>query len=695
MAKQNAVYEPGELDRVRGKLGSLDPNEAKRMAQVLGGKVGVEKSETPPPPRPRTRTETVDVHVKGKSGSGGGNRSQPRRRPESPLPVDSEDEESLLRTVPKKPNPADDPTKPYRLSYWERTKMDRMAGSAEFDIKNPIQVLQSILSFFSRPADLVSSSFVKGRMNEYYKHIETLVTATRSLLPRNNVLRNERMKRISYPAYLILDLIRQWNIEKIASDLSRIQANPRSARVEDFQEILKIIYRPMFLMEQLDLENHIKEAYRLVYKILFIENPTEAQNKQQELLRNAVAAFGVIRRDIRFLLYPLLLKLLSDKFLTYNAFFTERRNRFITFIEATEADRLSPQSLLKDSEVTEEMVIGKKEGEEEENAADESIDESDLNDAEKKKRVVLEAERKALDRGLDTLETLFPKAGWDQISEFPDLFPYFSELLDLKKGYILIPATDPLQQVAVLTRILEELLFGLRYVNFTTVDQDGNPEDISEAMTSIMTNWHFYIDDAFGKEYLPRLDEYCHILDNPAESRSSPYAKRLLNEIHWIKRLYFLPYYRFEASSPPPFQKKEVTALYPEIRHLRKYLTAVAAGIEQGIKVGSPKENTRCDGIGNPWEPYIFQVPNPVSKRLDSLLGKKQTNASLIFYTLAVTVVLDNLVNDERSWAYNVDWTASFFRSVNNAGVTPVFGIDEKVDTEAIFKQSLKQKEEG
>jgi hypothetical protein len=245
--------------------------------------------------------------------------------------------------------------------------------------------------------------------------------------------------------------------------------------------------------------------------------------------------------------------------------------------------------------------------------------------------------------------------------------------------------------VIILTRILEELLFGLRYVTFSTVtNSDGSVENIEEAMVDIMTNWHFYYDDAFSKEYLPRLAEYCRILDSPAESRTSPYAKRLINELHWIKRLYFLPYYRFESNAPPPFQKKDVDALYPEIRRLRKHLTAVASGIEHGLKEGGFKSNTHCDGIENPWEEYNFQVPTPVSTRLDALLGKKRTNASLIFYTLAVTVVLDNLVNNDNSWAYNSDQQVNLFRSVNNAGATPAFGIDTKIDADALFKQSLK-----
>ncbi|MDR2388963.1 MAG: hypothetical protein LBD89_04150, partial [Tannerellaceae bacterium] len=44
---------------------------------------------------------------------------------------------------------------------------------------------------------------------------------------------------------------------------------------------------------------------------------------------------------------------------------------------------------------------------------------------------------------LDTLETLFPKAGWDKIDEYPDFFPYFSSIFDLGKNYALMGGPAP------------------------------------------------------------------------------------------------------------------------------------------------------------------------------------------------------------------------------------------------------------
>jgi hypothetical protein len=694
--KEKAIYAPGELSRVRKKLGELDIDEAKRMARILGGEVGVERAEAKSPGKqPRVRHETVDVIVGG--GSGGGSRHQLKHRIDMTSDTELINEgggkkkrSSHIRGI----DPADNPAIPIKMSYWERVKIDKYAGQVEFEIKNSSQVLYSIVSVFGSIPDQVSPAFVTKRMNDYYKRIELLVTSTRNLLPRNNLRRNERMKKVSVFAFSVLDVIRYWNIERIASDLARIQAHPRTAKVGDFSDILRAVYKPLYILERLDPEQHIKGSYKLLYKILYLENPTEAKEKYQELIRTALASYGIIRRDIRFLLYPLLLKLLSDRWLSYESFFMERRNRFLAFIQAGENDQIVPGAVIeepvekKDDESSPDNETSAESGE----TVPEEKPEEDISEEEKAKRAAVEAEKRAVERGLHTLESLFPKAGWDRISLYPDLYPYFADVFDLKKGYELIAPTDPLQQVVVLMRILEELFFGLRYVNFGVVPgADGESERVDDVLGSIISNWHQYIDTSFNKEYLPRLDEYCRILESAAETRTSSYARRILNELHWTKRLYFLPYYHFESLSAPPFQKKDIIALYPQIRHLRKYLTAVAAGIEQGNKQGGAEANAPCDGIDNPWDTYIFQVPNPLSIRLDALLGKKRNNASLLFFTLAVTVVLDHIVNNEDSWAYE-DRNGPLFRSVDGEGVTPRFGVDTKIDADSIFKLSLKQR---
>jgi hypothetical protein len=142
--------------------------------------------------------------------------------------------------------------------------------------------------------------------------------------------------------------------------------------------------------------------------------------------------------------------------------------------------------------------------------------------------------------------------------------------------------------------------------------------------------------------------------------------------------------------------KREVSPVYPEVRILRKYLTAVAVSIEYAKKKGGAEQNAHCQGIENPWDEYNFEVPNPMSIRMDAILGgknsKQRNNAALVFFTLSTVVVLDFIMNNEQSWAYNQQ-TGWLFRSVNGEGVQPLMGVDVKLDTETIFKHALKQRE--
>jgi len=691
--KDKAIYAPGELSRIRDKLGVSDAEEARELAQKLGGDVGYERTENDEKiMHGRTRRERVDVKIGDRPG-------RPRRTVELPLDFDDEDFTKKKPYRPKGLDPGDDPLIPLKVNYWERIKMDKFAGQSEFDIKSPAQVFQSIVSLFSDIPDYVSQTFVLKRMGEYYKKIELMVLSTRNMFPRNNMRRNERMKRSSPIAFSILDIIRNWDIEKISGDLVRIQSRPKSARVGDFADILRAIYKPLFVLEQLDLDTHIRGAYKILYKLLYIESPSDAQKKYQELIRIALTAFSGTRRDIHYLLYPLLMKSVSAKFLPYEVFFAERKNRIMAFLNVIEENQITPIDLnmqidAKDIKETEQKETAPPSQDTQPGEEAAEVLEEEVSEEEKVRRVTEEGEKKALERGLQALESLFPQAGWDKLPSYPDLYPYFVEIFDLKKGKINIAPTDPMQQILILMRILQELFFGLRYVSFGSIHGlSGNTERIDGILGEIINNWNYYIEQSYEKEYLPRLTDYIRIMEGSPEERTSMYTKKLITELHWLKRLYFLPYYKFESLVPPPFQKGEINPIYVKIKTLRRYLGAVAAGIEQGTKAGGAEARAPCDGIDNPWDPYVFQVPNPLSIRLDALLGPKiKNNASLVYFSLAVTTVLNHLLNNEDSWAYSSPG-GPLFRSEKGEGVTPLSAVEERIDADALFKQVLKQRQ--
>ena len=685
MAKdKNAIYAPGELSRVRDKLGVTNESEAKRMMQVLGGEIGTEKSAEP------VKKDTV-------SDKG----SKRIRR------IDMASDEELIGKSKEKKTiqyPGDDPAVSSKLTYGERIKIDQYAGQLMFEIKNSIQVLTSFFYFFKEPIDYVNPRFVTARMNEYYSKIEKMVNAVRSLFPKSNTKRNNQLKRASALVYKIMDILRSWNIEGLSKDIAELQAHPRSVTVTDFSDILRLIYKPLFMIDELNLE-HIKSAFKLIYKILYIESPMEAKDRYQEIIRNIIASLVDIRKNVHFGMYPLLMKLISDRFINYERFFIERRRRFMAFIIVNENDQLNASELNLqqiDSIDIEAMQKGAAEDEENEAIAEEDgiedglekedDDSGDPKTSERKpKEDSASSEAKSLDQARTALGVLFPKAGWDKLEEFPDLYPYFANIYNMKQGYELIAAGDPVHQVAVLMNILDDLFIGMRYVNFGFIaGPDGTPVKVSDEIGDILNNWRSFIEDSFSRDYLPRLSEYCRMLENTRDPRT-PYAKKNMNELHWIKRLYFLPYYKFESLGPPPFQKNEITPIYAEVRKLRKTLTAVAFGIEQGMRAGGSNSKAPCNGINNPWVKYNFQVPNPISRRMDMMLPpERKINATIIFFALSAVTLLDYIVNNENSWAYG-NRPGPLFRSLKDEGVIPLFGVDEKLDADRIFKDSLKK----
>jgi len=687
--KPNAIYEPGELEKVRDRLGPVDESEAKLIAKKLGGEIGTEKSVVTPPVKKTSyiRRDQNELIVPGHKGR--------RHRPADAS--DNDDDYGRGKAVAKHGNdPSDDPSVQLKTSYFERIKMDRYAAQPEFEIKSSLQAFITVLWFFGDPADNLNPHFVSTRISAYYKKMELLVNATRSLLPRNNARRGERLKKTSPYYFSILDVIRNWDVERIDTELTKIRSRKSPATSIDFAEIVRAVYRPLFVLEKLNMETHIKGAYKAAYKVICMEDPSEPKERYQELIRIAISAFSDIRREVHFGLYPLLMKYISDRWFPYEQLFIERRRRFMSFLGLTEYDQIKPLETVPEQVENMELENAPEEKQEEEAGAVPE-NETDPNDpqatAKKAREEAVKNEKRALDQSVKTLELLFPKAGWENLEEYPDLYPYFVNTYQLRRGYELIGPSDPLLQIAVLMHIMEDICVGLRNVVFgTVVGHDGNPAQINDMIGSTISNWRRFIDDSFNKEYLPRLTEYCGMIEHSPEARMTTFAKRTFNGLRWLKRLYFLPYFKFESMGPPPFQKQDVIAIYSEVRTFRRYLTLVAAGIEQGNRMGGADAKAVCAGIENPWAKYNFEIPNPVSKRIDALLPpEKRNNTAIIFFALSVLTVLDNLLNSETSWAYG-EKVGPLFRSVNNEGVKPIFGVDNKLDADKIFKESLQKK---
>jgi hypothetical protein len=136
-------------------------------------------------------------------------------------------------------------------------------------------------------------------------------------------------------------------------------------------------------------------------------------------------------------------------------------------------------------------------------------------------------------------------------------------------------------------------------------------------------------------------------------------------------------------------RKKDISPAFPQIRTLRQDFSLIAGEIEKAIHESNDFVQAQCVVINNPWDKYVFQVENPLSKRLDALLAKEhRTNVSLVYYTMSVLSVLDYFLNSADSWAYKTN-AAKLFRSSDAEGLVPAPPPELTIDADAIFKQHI------
>jgi hypothetical protein len=671
-----AIYAPGELDKIKGRLGPVDAKEAKRLQKVLGGEVG------------RERTEHEDTKLSDAAALKAPDGKEKNKRIVEVLETNEEDEEEF-----KRPSSVSVPIASPHPKYSERVKMDACCADIEFGIKTAFQSLVSRFSFFKAPKDKISPHFVKSVINEYYKQVEIVVRSVRLMLPRNNTERDAEFKKVSPFAFSVLNVLRQWKLSVIASEIVKFQMHPRNVYLRDFPPVLREFYKPLMLLEKLSIDEHIQVAFEKLYKMLFLENPSVETEKLRGTIADALSALEYTRSSIYRFLYPLLMKMISDTFLSCEEFFGENRTLILAFLGLGEDDIIAIPSR------TEQKTNGEEESRKSAklvpSEADNALIEKELGITEgaggapqrsvEKKQIA--AAQKVVDKGLSTLELLFPSAGWKDLGANPDLYPYFADILDLKKTSEIISPLDPAQLALVLSRIISELSFGLRSIQFSF--KFGEDDYIAP----ILDQWQKTLEESFYNSYIPKIDEYAHLYESSRNQRAkTTYSMNLLNDIHWARRYYLFPHYDYKSGIPPSFSKKNINSLYFLVRELRKLLTELAEDIDAVKRSGGVEAGAVYLKTKNVEAPYNFEIDNPLSKRLDMLLPKRQrTNISLIFFTLAVCAVLDDHLNNPASPAYQFD-REIIFRSVNNGGNEPVLWVEKRTDVEDIFKKSIMER---
>ena len=110
MANEKAIYQPGELDKVKQRLGPVDDNEAKRMQKILGGEVGKERESA----GNKFKQQSYEAPPAGGSGNSA-------KKVHRAVDIAANDETEQFK-------PRYDVLTPVKPSYFERIKLDSCCG---------------------------------------------------------------------------------------------------------------------------------------------------------------------------------------------------------------------------------------------------------------------------------------------------------------------------------------------------------------------------------------------------------------------------------------------------------------------------------------------------------------------------------------------------------------------------------------
>lgn len=626
-------YNPGDLDRTRSNLGQLSKEEADRMKDILGGEIGIERTDNALQEKyaqiKKTSSKSSTSGRPGGSRTSGPNTGGSVYTAEKSRSGPAGKAQQITAPVytghyiSKK-------TKKTRLSYLDRIRIDRMAAKPEHQIKTRSAVVSSYLSFLVKSKDTVNPDFIREGEQFFYNHIESLVTDLTSLL--------KLVKPIIFKNYInqyyrdLIKILISWDLKELNSILSDLQKSPRNREIQDCGRLCSIIYKPIVSVAHIDIK-HLYAAVDRLYRVLIIvrsEEPEELVSIKNRY-SNIREKIKIVFKDVSYTCYPLLLKLTGSKFQYYREFLSKDRETIIKFLSISEDSLVEPPDNLEDlgkKQYSLDHLKQKLQKEREEQQAAQKKDSHMHNESD-------------VTKSLEILEQLFPESNWKKQKEFPDFYPYFQPLFKFPRGTELIANEDPLQQIVVLAAVIQELLYGFRSIKIKG--------EHAEAIDKAADGWHLFIDELIQNHYSKMLVEYCRMVEKGPEYSAGKFGQKLLTDIYWFKRRFILPHLKFKVL----YKSESIPLKAPKFHEQIGKFHAALAGLMDGLENSSDRNSL----IENYSDPFHFEIKNITSFRLKKVLQNENvapTNENLLRHTLMMLSALDFLVNSQNSPFYSV-----------------------------------------
>jgi hypothetical protein len=662
--KPQAVYQPGELARTRENLGVLSAEEAKNLAKKLGGVVGVEKTAPVDTEALKKIKKQQPIARPGGKGAGSKGAKQQSASSASQTPPRVVTRRELLP----------------RLTQREKNKMDSLMMSSEYQIKQDFGIFNFFYFLFKNRSNIVLNSFAKRTLQRHINHLQSFNEAVFNILKLSP---DTYKQKIMNPSELHLKLLKKlanWPkmLNEVKTQYRNIAASDIPVTIEALIPLTCAFYKMLLQIYYLG-EMRTTSLFKSVFEDL-ASYPDARKRELAACMKNVIAELPYIYGKITEGMYPLLMRMCVTQCMDHDEFFITEIGQILPFLEVTKFDILLPE---KKREGPQDVVRNENERRESEETMQTEKEEKAREEAKRRRERF-----KITETGLKLLDVMFPGAQWLSLSLGTDMFAYFQPIYQFPDGVNLLAPQNPLQVLVVLLRILEDFIRGCRNITFELPAELAQRHN--DTFSAAMTEWMSYREVLFEKNYSTDLKDYVNNLYSKSDFAHSPIGKKLIFNLMWQTKNYFLPFFKIDSLSlERPAREVTLKQLSPRVTFLRDVFAELAVKID-----GAIQNRSEIPEIPNAWEKYKFDIDNAVSRRLDALLGAKRNspmavNASIVKYTASVLAVLDWWINDEASPARDQE-NFKLFRTSPVDG-RPAFSTDLRTDTEQLFKQNLKK----
>ena len=665
------LFEPGELEKTREHLGIIDLDEAKRMAKLLGGKVGIEKSA----PVDSEKIKTVAANYRATRASHNTTKKHPVTLRNKTLSQKTNQTSFVKTNASNATEIFQKPKKRYHLPKWDsknRYILNKLMSSKEYRIKPLPTIFTRILHFRFDSNEKITANYINITLKNNLSHTDKFIQSIKHLISIASDTTKSHIIEEKTWQDRTLHFISTWQLRDIKLEYLSLKNNANTITTLNMVNFTRSFYRQLiklFFIGESGMTKLIKEIYA--------EIATSNPEKKEALLvyaKIAAAEWLYVYGQVIKGMYPLLMRMSSTEFISFPNYFKKKISEILTFLELTKYDLIFP---IKDD------VLQKQKQE---------IREKEEREKKLQKKAIEQKNYEVVSKSIAVLEKLFPEAGWSKLNTMPDMYPYFQPLYKFHDGFNLLPPSNPILITVVLLRILEDLFQACRYIKFS-IEEDLDFVIENDSLQDIFATWSLYIEAILDRKMIPELVELVDNLHTKLEFTTSLFGKRVISNWLWHEKFYFLPYLSFELIfMEKPNKDEKYLPLPPRVAYLKRTFSIIIQRADAAVRQYENPSKAKVNfGATNLWEKYAFEVPNIVSHRLDILLGGKGskhiTNLNLLKYTLCVLNVLDWWINNEDSPAYKEAITTIYRKDSEG---NPFYSVPLMTNQNKLFIQHVK-----